>query len=249
MELNCMPKYRRIAAELARQLRAGAFHANERFYLQRELAARFGVSRTTAVKVLALLEKQGLLQHAPGRGHCVAGSRLTHDTRWLFSFTHKALADGRAPRTVVHAFRRVHPDRAHAALGADALYVERQRFADGLPVIWEQRYLRLPQFARLTRAQCEGSLYDAMEQLGLHADTCDQTIRAALPTRAEQRLLDVPAAFACLLVEGRGYGRDGTLLWMERTLFRGDQYEFCGHLSAAGGFAGNLKTDQGGQST
>lgn len=230
MELNRTPLYLQIVDLLRTELADGTHPAGARFPSERELAGRFSVSRTTANKILSVLVSEGRLQHRKGLGAFVSAPSLAHDISTLLSFTEKARRSGMAPETHILAFRK----ETHPELGA-CLYMVRHRFADGLPVILEKRWIPEPLGSGLTREMASGSLYEAFStQLGLSVGHAEQQVRAVTPVAEERTRLGIRSGTACLRVVGRGFLTDGTLLWVEDTLFRGDLFSFHATLGPAG---------------
>ena len=109
--------------------------------------------------------------------------------------------------------------------------MDRVRLADHTPVILEHRYVVYRHCPRLTKSQSEGSLYGAWtETHGLKIAGANEVIRAVLLTTDEARHLRSPAKSPALEVVSVGFLEDNSPLWWERTLYRGDQYEFHSRL-------------------
>lgn len=230
------PLYQQIVDLLRRELAEGKYPAESRFPSERELAARFGISRTTANKVLSMLMADRLLQYKKGVGAFVAGKPLEHEMNSLLSFTEQARLKGLAPETRVLRFE----DARHPAFG-DALYLERLRSVDGAPVIYEKRWLVKSLCSGLTLDMAAGSLYDALKnRLGIEVSSAEQRARAVSPSAEERKHLQIRQACACLRVEGRGLLAGGGVIWEENTLFRGDRYEIHGILCPSGTSSGNI---------
>ena len=230
MELNRTPLYLQIVELLRHELHNGIYPTDTRFPSERDLADRFSISRATANKILSVLVSEGALQHRKGVGAFVSLPPLEHDMSALLSFTEKAKSSGVLPETRILEMH----EAPHPVFGT-ALYLLRQRFADGMPAILEKRWLRASLCGGLTREAVSGSLYQAFsDTLGLSVGRAEQTVRAILPTAAERKRLDLRSGVACLRVEGEGYLADGTLLWTEDTLFRGDLFAFHAILGASG---------------
>lgn len=230
MELNRTPLYLQIVDLLRKELADGVYPFDTRFPSERDIAERFSVSRTTANKILSVFVSEGTLQHRKGIGAFVSPPALEHDMSTLLSFTKKARINGFHPETRILEMKLTpHPQLE------TALYVQRHRFVDGTPAILEKRWLQASLCSALTRDDVSGSLYQAFsDTLGLSLGHAEQTVRATIPVAEERKLLAVRAGTACLRVEGRGFLADGTLLWIEDTLFRGDMFAFHATLGAAG---------------
>lgn len=229
------PVYQQLNALLRQMLGKGEFRPGRRFLTEREIGERFRVSRATANKALSNLVSEGLLVFRKGVGTYVRDGLLDYDLARLVSFTDKARAAGLKPSTRVLAFAPVRgssaPEEIRAQLGVgegDGLYwMERLRLADGAPVILERRYVVACHCPGLSRKDVSGSLYDLWaKRFGLEIAGADQIIRAVNTGREEGRFLRVARGSPALLVECVGRLKGESPLWHERTLYRGDRYEF-----------------------
>ena len=235
------PAYRQLGSELRKLLRSGSWQPGDRFLTERDVALRFAVSRPTANKVLASLVGERVLEFRKGLGTFVSKASLDYDLRGLVSFTEKALAAGRTPRTVVLQYQRLGPRAVPAGVaaklktlpGESLYYLERLRLADEVPVILEQRYIRCRFCPGLRRADAGGSIYRLwIERYGLEIAGADQTIRAVALGGPEAARLGTAEGAPGLLNLCTGYLNTQEPLWLEHTLYRGDCYEFVNRLGA-----------------
>lgn len=101
-------------------------------------------------------------------------------------------------------------------------------------MILERRWLPAALFPGLNRSQLRGSTYRLIsEKYQLEITESDQTIRAIGIRGADARLLQVSSGSAGFLVSAAGYAR-ARAVWWERTIYRGDSYEFHHHRAAPG---------------
>ncbi len=225
--------YQQVNQELRRLMRQYA--AGDRFLTEREVSARFAVSRATSNKALSTLVAEGLLEFRKGVGTFVRGETLDVDLRSLVSFSDRARAAGKTPSTRVLRLE---------SLPGPLLRMERLRLIDGRPVILERRDVMSSHCPDLAQRDLTGSLYALWtETYGLKLEGADQAIRAVAIESADARTLEVPPGSAGLLVTATGHIEGGAPLWTERTLYRGDAYEFrnrLGGLRAARPAVGNL---------
>ncbi len=229
------PIYQQLNQVLRDLIREGEFKEGDQFLTERQICERFDVSRATANKALSNLVAEGVLSFRKGVGTFVDGGVLEYDLRALVSFTVKAQAAGKRPGTRVLRFGRSAAADAGAgvrrALGAGGAggfyYMERLRLADGLPVILERRHVVAELCPDLEEGDLGGSLYALWtERYGLRIAGADQAIRAVALRGADAKLLEVGSGTAGLAVVSTGYVAAGEPLWHERTLYRGDAYEF-----------------------
>jgi GntR family transcriptional regulator len=110
-------------------------------------------------------------------------------------------------------------------------YMERLRLSDARPVILERRYVVAKYCPGLTQAEAGGSIYAVwVQRYRLPIEFADENIRAINIRGPDARALKVRDGAAGMLVSSVGYLAGGRPLWSERTLYRGDSYEFQSHL-------------------
>lgn len=236
--LERSPVYQQLNQRLRTHL-ASECKRGEQFLTERVISEKFQVSRATANKALASLVSEGLLEFRKGLGTFVRHDVIDYDVRSLVSFTEKARAAGKRPSTEVVTFGKIQAHEIDPELAvalaveptAKLWSLERLRKANGVPVIWEQRYIVHGLCPKLTKSQAAGSLYKAWTEMHrLQIAGANEVIRAVLLERSEARRLSVTVGSPAFEVISVGYLADERPLWWERTLYRGDQYEFHSRL-------------------
>jgi GntR family transcriptional regulator len=185
---------------------------------------------------------EGLLEFRKGVGTFVSAPRLNYDIQSLVSFTEKAKEAGKTPATRVLEFRRIKASEVEAEI-AQRLQVDRSRelfaiarlrLADGVPVILEWRWVPADIFPGLNRQELRGSFYAlCRDKYGLRIEESDQTIRAVKLRGHEAKVLEADKGAPAFLVSAAGYS-GATAAWWEKTLYRGDMYEFHRARSSPG---------------
>jgi len=235
------PMYQQINEILRALLKSGEFATGERFLTERQIAERFQVSRPTANKVLAGMVSEGLLRFKKGVGTFICSPPLDYDIQTPVSFTQKIIAAGKTPSTRVLGFKRIKASAIEAEIEArlqvwnqDLFAITRLRLADRVPVILERRWVSTSIFSGLTRKELRRSFYAlCQDKYGLTIAESDQTIRAVKLMGQDARLLETRAGSPGLLVSAIGYSGQ-TVAWWEKTLYRGDVYEFHSARSSPG---------------
>ena len=131
------PLYAQVIQRLRADLADGRLKVGQRLAPERELCARFGVSRNTLRRALLDLEEQGLLAAAGRDGWYVAASPLVELARGPHSLTAWAREAGLVLTSrVMHQRLRPASPLEAAALGveegAGLFELERLRIVDGL---------------------------------------------------------------------------------------------------------------------
>jgi GntR family transcriptional regulator len=236
------PVYQQLNDLLAALLRGKDYVPGDRFLTERQIAEQYCTSRPTANKALASMVAEGLLEFRKGVGTFVARPRLDYDLDTLVSFTEKADAVGKRASTRVVEFDEVAASVAgkdvmehlQVSAGEVLLFMCRLRLANDLPVILERRWVPRPLCPDLSRADLRGSLYKLWrEKYRWRVSEANQTIRAINLVGSDARLLEVPPRSACFLVSAVGFSEDRPV-WWERTIYRGDAYEFHRSRASAG---------------
>ena len=238
-ELTREPIYQQLNQLLRSLVGSREFPVGGQFLTERHVSERFQVSRATANKALSNLVSEGLLIFRKGVGTFVSPRSMDYNLRALVSFTEEAIAAGKRPETRVLRFEEVTAgsapeDVAHAlqASTQDKLwYLERLRLADDLPVILERRHIAARYCPALKESDLGGSLYSIWKKrYHLEVEGAEESIRAVNIRRGEATVLGTRQNTAGLLVTSVGFLRGHEPLWFERTLYRGDAYEFHNRL-------------------
>lgn len=238
LSLQRNPVYQQLNDRLRSAL-GSEYQRGDKFLTERQISERFEVSRATANKALSGLVSEGLLEFRRGIGTFVRHDVINYDVRSLVSFTEKARAAGKQPTTQLLEFRSISGSEASSeiasaldvAVDAALWELKRVRLSNRVPVILEHRYIVASHCPQLTRTQAKASLYGAfVETHQLEIAGADEVIRAVALKAAEAKALQTTSRTPAFEVIAVGYLPDGIALWWERTLYRGDQYEFHSRL-------------------
>jgi GntR family transcriptional regulator len=90
----------------------------------------------------------------------------------------------------------------------------------------------IPAFCLPSPDAVQSSLYEALERSGNRPVRALQRLRAVLFTEEQADLLDVAPKDAGLLIERRGFLKDGRMVEVTQSYYRGDAYDFVAELSA-----------------
>jgi len=233
------PIYHQLTSQLRRLIVSGECPVGAKFFTERHICERFAVSRATANKTLSNLVSEGVLEFRKGIGTFVRGRPLDYNLRALVSFTEEAIAAGKQPSTQVLQFELMAandvldevPEILQVGPEDELYYVERLRWADSTPVILERRYIVSRFCPGLSQADVGNSIYRAWtERYRLDTEGADESIRGVNVRGADARALQLRDGAAGMLVRSVGYLVGHIPLWCERTLYRGDAYEFHNRL-------------------
>jgi GntR family transcriptional regulator len=236
------PVYQQLNELLRQIIKSGEVRPGAQFLTERQISERFEVSRATANKALSNLVSEGVLEFRKGLGTFVQGGVLDVDLGLLVSFTARAESVGRKPQTRVLSCRKVtasdvEPEVASRLdLGASpAILLERLRMTEAEPVILERRVVVARHAPALDAKLAAGSLYAYFtKKLRLAISGAEQVIRAVAATAEEAEHLAIKRGAPCMEVVAVGHLNGNVPLWWERTLYRGDSYQFSNRVGGRG---------------
>jgi GntR family transcriptional regulator len=207
---------------------------------ERELAQRFGTSRTTVRQALAELAVEGRLLRMQGKGTFVAKPKVAQVLE-LTGYTEDMRAHGLQPRTVILDTGYIVAEEQLAGYlsiraGGRVLRVHRLRLADGEPMSIDVSYLAARRFPGLRRnLQKNASLYQTLTlAYGIELAEAEETIETALAGPEDARLLGVDVGLPLLLVSRHSFDASGSPVEWARSWYRGDRYKIVTRLRRPG---------------
>ena len=225
-----VPKYSQLR-EILLDLVETELAADQSIPSERELSARFGLSRMTVRQSVDHLVSEGRLYRVQGKGTFVARPKIEMPLR-LASFTEDMRARGLEPGSR-DLDRRTDPASAHLARalriepGDPVHVIERLRTADGIPMAVERSHIPDAVAPGLGQESLAGrSLYDLLASTyHVLLDRGEQTIEAGIADPTDAALLDLPAgAAAVLLLQRRSFAGDRPVEFAVST-YRADRYQ------------------------
>jgi GntR family transcriptional regulator len=206
-----------------------------------ELASRHGVSRMTARNAVLVLRQEGLLYVVRGRGVFVARRKLDlHGTPAPLGFTEMARQHGLTPSSRLLRFDRGTADSALAgrlgvAAGDPVFFIERLRFADGVPMCHELTVVPVETCPTLFRRNLTAdSLYRILVEDHGHAlSGYAEEVEAGAAGRTMARLFRIAAADPVLIARRVVFGTKGKPVEWTLGTYRADRYRATYRTGAA----------------
>lgn len=229
---------RQVADVLRRQVLQGSFAAGS-LPAEASLAAEFGVSRNAVRDALDLLRDEGLVERVPGVGTMVAARKYPHGLDHLLGLAETLYEHGEITNEVRAAGLISAPPAVAASLGLDAgtqaVYVERLRHLNGVPLSLDLTYLAadvgLP---LLDEDLVHHDIFVLLERRsGQRLGAAALTVEAVNADRHSAAVLGVPAGAALLMVERLAHLEGGRPVDLEYIRFRGDRLAMRGQLTRA----------------
>jgi GntR family transcriptional regulator len=228
-----LPKYLRLSRHIIDSIRNGKLPVGGRVPSENELIQRFGVSNTIARKALQETERAGWVLRVKGKGTFVRQNRVDRAVTRILGFTRNMREAGRTPSTRVIRVRvrkgghqLTVNGRLHAMRGP-LCELERVRFADGVPMMREVRYISMQLCPGIDKQPLHESLYDLYErEYGMQLTQVDQTLSAIQVPDALLDVFGLASSVPAFRVEGITFCGKELVLEMEDSIYRGDMYRF-----------------------
>lgn len=234
-----------IRHELHTRIAEGALKPGERLGPERELAASYGVSRSTVRLALEALERTGNVRRFPGRGGgtFVSEPKIERDLSSVVSVPALLRKQGMTAGTRILSTAMVGADEATAAAlrlprGELVVEVVRIRLADGSPLSLEHARLPAARFPGLLELPLGGSVYELLEE---HfqvspAESVEQ-IEVVSATEHEAAILNLDNAAPLLSITRTTTDHDGEPIEFSHDLFRADRTRIVIKSPSASGSA------------
>jgi GntR family transcriptional regulator len=207
---------------------------------ERELAQRYGTSRTTVRQALAELAVEGKLLRMQGKGTFVAKPKVAQVLE-LTSYTEDMRAHGLQPRTMILGTGYIAAGEDLAGFlgirtGGRVLRIHRLRLADGEPMSIDACYLPARRFPGLRRnLKKNSSLYETLAcAYGVELAEAAETIETVLAGPDDARLLGVDVGLPLLLVSRHSFDQSGSAVEWAQSWYRGDRYKIVTRLHRPG---------------
>ncbi|MDT5208136.1 MAG: GntR family transcriptional regulator [Mycobacterium sp.] len=198
---------------------------------ERELAERYGTSRSSLRQVLAALEEAGLVHRVIGRsgGIFISHGQVQRSLSDVVGVPAFLANQGYVAGTRVLSTKIAAPDRTTQTalrIGANdyVIEIQRVRLADRSPISLELAQFPADAFPGLLERQLGGSIYEILEShYGLVTARAEERIEAVNATPDEASLLGIKPKSALVLITRIAYDQHETPFEFSRDLFRGDR--------------------------
>jgi GntR family transcriptional regulator len=228
-----LPKYFQISREIIAMIQSGQLKPQALAPSENDLIAKYQVSNTTARKALHEMEKTGWVTRVKGKGTFVRNYTVERSINRIFGFTKNMVEAGRKPSTKLIGFHLRKGDRNVTVNGRDFTMkgsyceIERLRYADGIPMMKETRYISLKLCPNIQRKNLERSLYDLFEKdYGLHLTEINQMLSAIVIEGEALEAFELQKPTPAFRVEGVSFCGKDLIVEMEDSIYRGDIYRF-----------------------
>ncbi len=229
-----VPKYFAVSRRIIDRIRQGELKPGGRVPSENELITKYNISNTTARRVLAELEHAGWVTRIRGKGTFVRTRSVERSADKILSFTDNMIQAGMEPSTDVLDIRPMESGYSSTlngrffAMSGPVFAVKRLRFADGVPVMLETRYISRRFCPDVDTRDLAGSLYEIYERdYNLTLAEVHQSLSARVLTdRKTLGNFGLDEPVPALVVGGATFCGRNMIFEMEESLYRGDTYCF-----------------------
>ncbi|MGA2642617.1 MAG: GntR family transcriptional regulator [Spirochaetia bacterium] len=232
---RALPLYCQVSECLEEMIKKGEIRPDEQMLSEDLLAARFGVSRPTINKAIAILIRKSIISRERGKGTFVRSGdvRLTL-MQELVSLHESMQRENIRFRTVVLKVQRqksngILAEKLALKQGARIYYLKRLRYVEEESFIISESYLPQELFPDLEKEDLrDRSLYDVLEQkYGIPVIKTERSARAVKALNKEAELLRIPLGDPLIQLEGIAFSRQDLRVEYFKTIIRGDRGVLC----------------------
>lgn len=230
---NNLPKYFSISREIISLIQRGKIAIGALVPSENEIIERYGVSNTTSRKTLHELERTGWVTRVKGKGTFVRNNTVERSVNRIFGFTKNMVEAGRKPSTKLIGFHLRDGDHTRTINGrvytlkGPFCEIERLRFADGIPMMKETRYISQQFCPDIHRKDLEHSLFQIYErQYGIRMIEFNQMLSTVLLEGPWLKVFQLDKPIPSFRVEGVTICGKNLILEIEDAYYRGDMYRF-----------------------
>ena len=201
-------RYARVKSHLKQGLEQGDWAPGEQMPSEAQLVAQFGVSRMTVTRALRELQSEGLVERVQGAGTFAAQVEPLASTLTIRDLRQEISDRGHLYAARIHFVREEAADARACralglALGAPVFHSLVAHLDNGVPLQCEDRYVNpacVPGYLGVDFERTTAT--DYLLQVAPMSQA-SYSIRAALPSALEARLLAIDRFEPCLIIDRR----------------------------------------------
>lgn len=227
-----IPVYFKIENDIKEKILSGKYKSGDKIPSENELTEIYDVSRMTVRQAMNNLVNDGYLLKYKGKGTFVSNNKIEKNIQGVRSFTEEMEASGKKVSSKIISMKEMTPDKSVSEKlfleKGDKVYkIERIRYADQLPILFENLYIPQNIFKNIPKKVFEGSFYNYIEnELRLKIAYCHQTIEAKMPPQNISESLKITKQLPILFIIRHSFLSNGRPFEYVESSYRSDQYKF-----------------------
>lgn len=226
------PLYKQLKQTLTDKIKNGDWPTGTKIPTEEELCDQYEVSRITVRQALGEMSNEGIVVRKQGRGTFVAPPKVSTKLSSFYSFSSELQKQGFQQHDKILCFERMDADpKVAQRLGVvkfcPVFVVERLRFINRDPFVYETSYIPIHLCPRLTKEAIEEcGLYESLRKIGgIEPDSAEEEFEASTLPAQVSSLLQMPRSSPILLIE-RVARMDQNVFEYCRSYLRSDRYKF-----------------------
>ncbi len=205
-----MNGYQDAADHIAGQIAKGVLKPGTRLPPERQLSEQLKISRLTLRSALIKLEADGLVYGKSRRGWFVSPPRFIYDLGRKANYKAMASAQGRAARIELlgsgTASGAELPEALRSEGGGEASYLQRIRYLDDRPVMFESIFLASDAVPDVLGHNLSDSITGLLaEDYGIEIDREETNVRSSLLDADQAAAMEVAPGTHSLMIERRRF--------------------------------------------
>lgn len=207
-----MYKYSIIANDIKQKIEDNIYKVNDKLPDEITLSRDYSCSRMTIKRAIDILVNEGFITKSRGAGTFVRPQQKINENKHYYSnhpstFGFYNTFKNYSYHTEIKNFKVIEASslissKLQLKLNEFVYFIERVRYIDGIPIIFETSYLPVDKIPGLTKDVLEDSLYNFIEKkLNIKIFNADKFIRAILPTENDFNYLKATNSTPILEVE------------------------------------------------
>lgn len=166
---NSTPLYQQLKEEIKLSITSGQIRPGQKIPTETELSQKYNISRITVRRAIEELCQEKFLMKKQGKGTFVQYQKIQRKIAHLMSFSDACEANGMTASSIVTHKGLIYMEHELAKemnqeAGDQAVYIQRLRLADNMPVMCENNYFPFEPFSFLLDEPLTDSLYDVLKE-------------------------------------------------------------------------------------
>lgn len=226
------PVYIQIHNTMREWISSEKWKTGEKVPSERDLALEFDVSRMTVRQAINTLVTEGILERKVGSGTFVTPEKVREKMSGVSSFTETVERVGKTPSSKLISYY-VKPasvsesEKLNIVLDEEVLVMERIRYADELPICYEEASIPNKFVKDLSKEEVTSHLYRTLEKMnGIQISYAEQTISATWASESIAEMLNVKRGASVLQLRQITFSKDDIPFEYVRSQYVGERHEF-----------------------
>ncbi len=227
-DVNPIAGYKKIAGEITKRIHNGVYPPKSFLPSENTLAREFDVTRTTIRKALNILKSQGTIESFQGKGYRIRTLYWEQSLLQFYSFGRDIAEKAAHPQTKLLSSQKIKGLTDVEEFSNIELWeIDRLRIMDKIPLILETSYIPVEFLPEVDDIILESdSLYDVLEENGLHIIKAKEYLEPVNPSLQAQELLNVGQNCPLFQTIRYTYDSEQNLVELRESLIRGDDFQF-----------------------